>query len=61
MKFTLSMNKAWVAGRDFDKLTLVWSQNVSQKQVLEISERWISDKTLLIKHMAGLQKVGSLH
>gem|GEM_PF-3830864 len=55
------MNKAWVAGRDFDKLTLVWSQNVSQKQVLEISERWISDKTLLIKHMAGLQKVGSLH
>jgi hypothetical protein len=58
MKFTLSMDKARVAGRDFDQLILEWSQDVSQQQVLEMSQQWISDQSFLTNHMAGLNRVG---
>lgn len=58
MKFTLNMEDLVVEGNRIDNMILDWVDEVSQQQVLEISNMWISSQTFLTERMTGLSKVG---
>lgn len=58
MRFTLNMEDLEVNGRSIDSVVLDWVDDVSQEQVLEMSQQWISSQTFLTDRMAGLRKVG---
>jgi hypothetical protein len=58
MKFTLNMENLDVNGRSIDTFILDWIDEVSQEQVLEMSQQWISSQTFLTERMIGLHKVG---
>lgn len=58
MKFTLNMEDLVVEGNRIDNMILDWVDDVSQQQVLEISNLWISSQTFLTERMIGLSKVG---
>jgi hypothetical protein len=58
MKFTLNMENLEVNGRAIDAMVLDWIEEVSQEEVLEMSQQWISSQTFLTDRMIGLHKVG---
>ncbi len=58
MKFTLNMEDLVVEGNRIDNMIMDWVDEVSQQQVLEISNLWISSQTFLTERMVGLSKVG---
>jgi hypothetical protein len=58
MKFTLNMENLEVNGRAIDTVVLDWIEEVSQEEVLEMSQQWISSQTFLTDRMTGLHKVG---
>jgi hypothetical protein len=58
MKFTLNMENLEVNGRAIDTMVLDWIEEVSQEEVLEMSQQWISSQTFLTDRMTGLHKVG---
>jgi len=58
MKFTLNMENLEVNGRAIDTMVLDWIEEVSQEEVLEMSQQWISSQTFLTDKMTGLHKVG---
>jgi hypothetical protein len=58
MKFTLNMENLEVNGRSIDAMVLDWIEEVSQEEVLEMSQQWISSQTFLTDRMIGLHKVG---
>ena len=58
MKFTLNMENLEVNGRAIDAMILDWIEEVSQEEVLEMSQQWISSQTFLTDRMIGLHKVG---
>lgn len=58
MRFTLSMDDLVVEGRSIDNMILDWTEEVSQQQVMEMSQVWISSQTFLTDKMKGLSKVG---
>ncbi len=58
MKFTLNMEDLIVNGKSIDNVVLDWLEDVSQQEVLEISNLWISSQTFLTERMVGLSKVG---
>jgi hypothetical protein len=58
MKFTLNMENLEVNGRAIDSMILDWIDEVSQEEVLEMSQQWISSQTFLTDRMIGLHKVG---
>jgi hypothetical protein len=58
MKFTLNMENLEVNGRAIDAMVLDWIEEVSQEEVLEMSQQWISSQTFLTDRMTGLHKVG---
>ncbi len=58
MRFTLSMEDLIVNGNSIDNMILDWVDEVSQDQVLEMSQQWISSQTFLTDKMTGLSKVG---
>ncbi len=58
MKFTLNMEDLVVEGNPIDNMILDWEEDVSQQEVLEISNLWISSQTFLTERMVGLSKVG---
>jgi hypothetical protein len=47
-----------VNGRSIDSVVLDWVDDVSQEQVMEMSQQWISSQTFLTDRMTGLRKVG---
>jgi hypothetical protein len=47
-----------VNGNSIDNMILDWVDEVSQDQVLEMSQQWISSQTFLTDKMIGLSKVG---
>jgi len=58
MKFTLNMENLEVNGRTIDTMVLDWVEEVTQDQVLEMSQQWMSSQTFLTERMTGLRKVG---
>lgn len=58
MKFTLNMENLEVNGRAIDTMILDWIDEVSQDQVLQMSQQWISSQTFLTDRMTGLHRVG---
>ncbi len=58
MKFTLNMENLDLNGRNIDAVTLDWIDDVSQEQVMEMSQQWISSQTFLTERMIGLHRVG---
>ena len=58
MRFTLSMEDLVVNGQSVDNLVFDWVDDVSQDQVLQMSQQWISSQTFLTDRMVGLHKVG---
>jgi hypothetical protein len=58
MKFTLNMENLDVNGRAIDAMILDWVDEVSQEQVMQMSQQWISSQTFLTERMIGLHRVG---
>ena len=58
MRFTLNMEDLIVNGKEIDNMVLDWVDEVTQQQVLEISNVWISSQTFLTEKMRGLSQVG---
>jgi hypothetical protein len=58
MKFTLNMENLDVNGKIIDNVVLDWIDEVSQEQVMEMSQQWIGSQTFLTDRMVGLRKVG---
>lgn len=58
IKFTLTMKNLLVEEKMINELAISWISNLSQEEVLSLSQRWVSDKDFLNQQMIGLQKVG---
>jgi hypothetical protein len=58
MRFTLNMDDLVVNGRNIDNIVLDWVDDVTQAEVLEMSQQWISSQSFLTDRMTGLLKVG---
>ena len=58
MRFTLSMENLVVNGMSVDNMVFDWVDEVSQDQVLQMSQQWISSQTFLTDRMTGLHRVG---
>lgn len=58
VKFTLTMDEITVNNRDIDCLILDWIDDVDEKEVVELSHRWISTQNFLSQSMEGLSRVG---
>lgn len=58
MKFTLIMEDLILNENKVDNMIIDWVEDVSQQQVLEMSNEWITSKNFLTEKMIGLVKVG---
>jgi hypothetical protein len=58
IKFTLTMENLIVENNHIDNITISWISDVSQQDVLDMSQEWITTKDFLTQKMTGLQKVG---
>jgi hypothetical protein len=58
VKFTLTMDKVTVEGKDIDSIILDWESDVDYNEVLAISHNWISSQNFLTQRMSGLTHVG---
>jgi len=65
VKFTLHMENITISSprhpqedEHIDRLTISWISDVTEKQVLSMSGRWISTKDFLTQRMTDLKKVG---
>ncbi len=58
IKFTLNMKNLLLEEKMINELVLSWVSDLSQDEVLSLSQRWVSDKDFLNQQMIGLQKVG---
>ncbi|MCJ7507451.1 MAG: hypothetical protein MUO85_01815 [candidate division Zixibacteria bacterium] len=58
VKFTLTMENLIVENNYIDNITISWISDVSQQEVLDMSQEWITTKDFLTQKMTGLQKVG---
>ena len=58
VKFTLTMENLVVNNDHIDNVTISWISDVSQEDVLVMSQEWITTKDFLTQRMTGLQKVG---
>jgi len=52
------MKNLLVEEKLINELVLSWISDLSQEDVLSLSQRWVSDKNFLNQQMIGLQKVG---
>lgn len=58
VRFTLTMEDVTVEERHLDNIILDWEQEVSQDEVLDLSQKWITSKNFLTSRMIGLNHVG---
>ncbi len=58
VKFTLTMDKVIVDGRDIDTIVLDWISDLEYDEVLSISHKWITSQNFLTQRMTGLTHVG---
>jgi hypothetical protein len=58
MKFTLSMEDLLVESTRVDNMIIDWVEDVSQEEVLAMSQQWITSQNFLTERMSGLKRVG---
>ena len=58
MRFTLTMEDLLVEDKHVDNVIFDWIEEVTQEQVLSMSQEWITTTNFLTSRMTGLQKVG---
>ena len=58
MRFTLTMDDLLVNDKKIDNVILDWVEDVSQEEVIAMSQEWITTKNFLTNKMNGLQSVG---
>jgi hypothetical protein len=58
MRFTLTMEDLLVNGTRIDNMIIDWIDEVSQEEVLEMSQQWITSQNFLTERMVGLKRVG---
>jgi len=58
MRFILTMEDLEVENKRIDTLTVDWTEEVTQEQVLSMSKEWITAQNFLSHRMVGLRKVG---
>ncbi|NLI15601.1 MAG: hypothetical protein GX409_04860 [candidate division Zixibacteria bacterium] len=58
MRFTLTMDDLLVNGTKIDNMIIDWIDDVSQEEVLEMSQLWITSQNFLTERMVGLKRVG---
>lgn len=65
VKFTLHMENLTVGpaqqqdgDQHIDRLTISWTSNVTEEEVLSMSGKWISTQNYLTEKMTDLKKVG---
>lgn len=58
VRFTLTMDDLTVSGEQFDSVVLDWESDMSQEEVMLMSEKWISSQNFLTSRMQGLTRVG---
>jgi hypothetical protein len=58
MRFTLTMDDLLVNGTKIDNMIIDWIDDVSQEEVLEMSQQWITSQNFLTERMVGLKRVG---
>ncbi len=58
VRFTLIMDDVTIDEQRLDNIILDWEEEVSQDEVLELSQKWITSKNFLTSRMIGLSHVG---
>ncbi len=58
VRFTLTMDDVTIDDQRLDNIILDWEEEVSQDEVLELSQKWITSKNFLTSRMVGLRRVG---
>lgn len=58
VKFILNMDDVTVDDQKYDQVEIVWTSEVTQEEVLAISQKWITSQNFLTRRMVGLQRVG---
>jgi hypothetical protein len=58
VRFTLTMDDVTIDDQCLDNIILDWEEEVSQDEVLELSQKWITSKNFLTSRMIGLSRVG---
>ncbi len=58
MKFTLTMEDLLVDNTRVDNMIIDWIEEVTQEEVLQMSQQWITSQNFLTERMVGLKRVG---
>ncbi|MCP4632429.1 MAG: hypothetical protein GY855_05845 [candidate division Zixibacteria bacterium] len=58
MRFTLTMDDLLVNDKKVDNVILDWIEEVSQEEVIAMSQEWITTRNFLTNKMTGLKSVG---
>ncbi len=58
MKFTLTMEDLLVEDTKVDNMIIDWIEEVTQEEVLQMSQQWITSQNFLTERMVGLKRVG---
>ena len=58
VKFVLTMDDVIVGDKRFDQVIMDWTSEVDQREIMEVSHRWITTQNFLTQRMVGLSRVG---
>lgn len=58
MRFTLTMEDLLVENTKVDNMIIDWIEDVTQEEVLQMSQQWITSQNFLTERMVGLKRVG---
>lgn len=58
VKFVLTMEDLRVADRQIDSLEFDWTGDLTQEEILSLSQKWITSQNFLTERMIGLDRVG---
>lgn len=58
VKFVLTMEDLKLQNRQIDSLEFDWTGELSQDEILALSQKWITTQNFLTERMVGLDRVG---
>jgi hypothetical protein len=58
VKFVLTMEDLRVEDRQIDSLEFDWTGDLTQEEILSLSQKWITSQNFLTERMIGLDRVG---
>ena len=58
VKFVLTMDDVTVNDQVIDQVVLDWVSDVDQREIMEVSHKWITTQNFLTHRMVGLTRVG---